>query len=155
MSGTKGKSGVYIRTEYHKQKMREVSNKGKFKKGHPPTKGCFKKGNKPTAPFKKGHKFTPRGKNHWNWKNGQSKHTDGYILILKPNHPRANNRGYVKRAILIMEKIISRFLNSKEIVHHKGTKYPMGSFEDKQDDRPENLRLFPNQSKHHIFHNKN
>ena len=34
MSGVKGKSGVYKRTKYHKQKIRESENRGRFKKGH-------------------------------------------------------------------------------------------------------------------------
>ena len=51
-----------------------------------------------------------------------------------------------------MEKHLGRYLKPEEIVHHKGTKYPMGSVKDKQDDRPENLQLFTNQSKHMEFH---
>ena len=44
------------------------------------------------------------------------------------------------------------YLKPEEIVHHKGIKYPLVSIENKQDDRPENLRLFPNRSKHGKFH---
>lgn len=118
-------------------------------KGHIPwnknTKGICK----PTSgSFKKGQNA---GEKNWNWKKGIKK-SRGYICILNPSHPRADCQGYIKRAILVMEKIIGRFLEPQEVVHHKGTKYPMGSYEDKGDDRPKNLQLFANRSKHLKFH---
>ena len=51
-----------------------------------------------------------------------------------------------------MEEIIGRYLIPPEMVHHKGIKYPFGSIENKQDDRPENLQLFANRKKHTKFH---
>lgn len=114
--------------------------KTEFKKGHPPTKGCFKKGQN-------------CGSKNNNWKGGEIKDRNDYIIILKSSHPRANNHGYVKRAILVMEKKLSRYLIEEEVVHHKGIKYPLGSIENKQDDRPENLGLFKNNSAHAKYHN--
>ncbi len=73
------------------------------------------------------------------------------------------HKGYVRFKIkgerffkhrLIMEKILGRPLTSKEVVHHKGIKYPIGSIENKQDNRPENLKLFPNNIKHIKYHYK-
>ena len=55
---------------------------------------------------------------------------------------------------LVMEKAIGRYLRPEEIVHHRGTKYPMGSIEDKQDNRIENLMLFANSTKHLAYHRK-
>ena len=87
-----------------------------------------------------------------NWKNGKSEHTAGYILIFQPDHPFANFYGYVFEHRLVMEKHLGRYLKPEEIVHHNGTKYPMGSIEDKQDNRIENLKLFVNNSGHLKYH---
>ena len=110
----------------------------------------------------KGKKFTKehrnkisnalKGSNNHFWNGGIAHESEGYILIHMPNHPFCNNSGYVRRSHLIMEKKLGRYLKPEEIVHHKGIKYPLVSIENKQDDRPENLRLFPNRSKHGKFH---
>ena len=76
------------------------------------------------------------------WKGGQYKKKE-YIYIFKPQHPRADKHGYVKRAILVMEKYLGRFLKLGELVHHK---------DKKNDDRIKMLKLFPNHSKHMFFH---
>lgn len=94
-------------------------------------------------------KTYPREEKHWNYKGGfirkgNKKQPDGYWYIKKYNHPRANNRGYVKRAVLVMEKHLGRYLKPEEIVHHKN--------KIKTDDRIENLELFPNSSKHARYH---
>ncbi len=124
--------------------------------------GRFKKGN---IPWNKGkHPEYMQGKNHPmygihrygkespRWKGGQKKHDLGYIYIWKPEHPFATKQKYVRRSRLIMEKMIGRYLKPEERVHHKGTKYPISSIENKQDDRPENLKLFATESKHQKFH---
>jgi hypothetical protein len=70
--------------------------------------------------------------------------TKGYVYIYNPNHPRASSSGYVHRSHLAMEKHIGRYLTPKEVVHHiNGIK---------NDDRPENLKLFTNTSSHTKFH---
>jgi hypothetical protein len=50
--------------------------------------------------------------------NGKTKKDSGYILVYKPNHPRADKHGYVPEHTLIMEKHIDRYLNDNEVVHH-------------------------------------
>lgn len=70
----------------------------------------------------------------------------GYVFIHAPFHPKAQKSGYVKRANIVMEQHIGRFLKPKEIVHHiNGIK---------DDDRLKNLQLFTNESKHQKFHFK-
>ncbi len=79
------------------------------------------------------------GADNYNWKDGRKKHKAGYILILQPDHPKASYN-YVMEHRLVMEKKIGRYLERWEIVHHiNGIK---------DDNRPENLDLCPNQTEH-------
>lgn len=119
---------------------------------------AYEKGN---IPWNKGKKLPPLpeetkrrmrqshprnvGEKAPHWKGGITKHSGGYILIFKPDHPYSSKIGYVKRSRLIMEQHIGRYLKPREIPHHKnGIKH---------DDRIENLFLFPNLGKHIAFHN--
>ena len=116
------------------------------------TKLGFQKGKKFSKEHRKKLKKTMQG-NRNAFKIGQKIHL-GYILIHQPSHPRARTNGYIKRANLVMEKKLGRYLIPPELVHHKGIKYPLHSIENKQDDRPENLQLFANKSSHSSFHAK-
>lgn len=79
------------------------------------------------------------------WKGGRIIAAGDYIAIkLQPEdffYPMVGNRGYVPEHRLVMAKHLGRNLHRWEIVHHKHTKYPAGSIEDKQDNRIENLQL--------------
>ena len=111
---------------------------GQFVKGHHASPGTeFKKGKRysPSTEFKKRNKAY--------WKGGIKKHSSGYILIIRHDHPRSIN-GYVKRSYLVMEKHINRFLKPEEVVHH------INSIKD--DDRIKNLKLFKNHSEHQKHH---
>jgi len=60
---------------------------------------------------------------------------NGYRLLKKKEHPRANGRGYVMEHILIAEQKLGRPLAPDEVVHHlNGIKY---------DNREENLFVMP------------
>jgi len=88
------------------------------------------------------HKYT-RGSKHHNWINGKSINKNGYIIIQSPDHPK-NNNGYVLEHRLVMEKHLGRYLKNKEVVHHiNGIR---------NDNRLENLMLFPNNTAHIHFH---
>jgi len=91
------------------------------------------------------HKGICAGEKHPAWKGGQWTDKDGRVYVLLPDHPGANNKGYIFRARLVMEKTLGRFLRPEETVHHKN--------ENTGDDQPNNLRLFPSKGAHISFHN--
>jgi len=104
---------------------------GRFVKGHRES---------PATEFKKGE---CSGKNHRYWKGGKSKLPIGYISTYAPNHPRAcRNRIY--EHILVAEKKLGRYLKKGEVVHHiNGIK---------DDNREENIIVFPSNGKHILTH---
>lgn len=64
----------------------------------------------------------------------------GYIWIFKSDHPFSTPNGYIKEHRYIIEQKLKRFLTKKEVVHHiNGIK---------TDNRPENLKIFGNHSRH-------
>ena len=93
--------------------------------------------------FKKGV-VQPKMEKSSNWKGGKSKDLKGYILIYQPQHPNSKKSGYILEHRLVMEKYLGRYLQRKEIVHHKNL--------DKGDNKIENLFLFPNDRLHTYFH---
>ena len=75
-----------------------------------------------------------------NWKGGIN-YERGYVLILKPEHPKANKKGYVREHILIWEQANKKPLPPGWIIHHlNGVK---------GDNRPVNLQALPNK-KHYL-----
>ena len=126
---------------------KDGTNKGWFVKGH-------LQSNTGKTHFKKGAKGYWTGKkmpmiareNHHNWKGGKIRTSYGYIVILQPEHPRANKTGYVAESILVMEHHIGRYLTKEELVHH------INRIRD--DNRIENLELFKDDLAHKKHHAK-
>lgn len=78
------------------------------------------------------------------WKGGRVIDARGYVDIYCPDHPYADNKGYVPEHRLVMEKHLGRFLRPEEVVHHKD-----GNI---QNNALENLELFPSQNSHISYH---
>ncbi len=87
-----------------------------------------------------------RGSANPSWSGGRHTLDTGYVVVLAPGHPSADIRGYVLEHRLGMERVIGRYLTEEEVVHHiNGVK---------DDNRSENLQLFPDQSAHLRHHNQ-
>lgn len=72
----------------------------------------------------------------------------GYVKIyLGRNHPGADSKGYVYEHRYIMEQVIGRELEHKEIVHHRD--------KDKKNNIPENLMIVISNGGHCFYHRKN
>ena len=70
--------------------------------------------------------------------------SNGYIKLYLPDNPMADKRGEIYEHRFVISEMLGRPLETWETVHHKGTKYPIGSREDKADNREDNLELHPN-----------
>lgn len=81
---------------------------------------------------------------HPMWKGGRIEEADGYVMIHTPDHPFANNKGYVFEHRLVMEAHLERYLTEEEVVHHEN--------EIRSDNRLENLKLFADNAEHKKYH---
>ncbi|KKM24613.1 hypothetical protein LCGC14_1603340 [marine sediment metagenome] len=141
---------LFENPEYRKRvskalKGRKVWHTGNNKENTPfYGKKHTKKWKQKMSKLRKGKPLKPNG----------AKTTKGYMLLLKPNHPFCSKIGYIRRCRFVMEQNLGRFLTFKEVVHHKGSHFPIDSIENRQDDSPENLQLFANINKHMNFHRK-
>lgn len=98
------------------------------------------------AKFLKRHEipYTPwdRSKpenNPW-WRGGRVIDPDGYVLVKQNSHPRADRHGYVREHRLVMERVLGRYLEPTEIVHHIDG--------DRANNDPENLEVFGSNQEH-------
>ena len=82
--------------------------------------------------FRKNFSKSKTGKKNPMWKGGKFKMA-GYIMVRRPKHPNADNKGYVREHRLVMEKYLGRYLKSTEKIHHKNAI--------KDDNRLKNLEI--------------
>lgn len=156
--------GIYIRSEEHKRKISERQKIMGFQKG---SKGYWFGKKRSLETMKKiGDKNRIHMKRRWEnpifrekmlkihlgkpnfRKNTMGKYItyQGYTLIYKPNHLYCNCAKYVLEHRLVMEKYLGHYLKPKEVIHHIN--------DIKNDNRLENLKLFPSKGHHTNFHRK-
>jgi len=58
-------------------------------------------------------------KNSNHWKGGKAKEGRGYVYFYVPEHPNAIHGRYILEHRLVIEKSLGRYLDKKEIIHHK------------------------------------
>lgn len=69
----------------------------------------------------------------------------GYVRVwVGGDHPEADSKGYAKEHRLVMAERLRRTLGKEERVHHVNGKL--------DDNRPENLWLFPTHGSHGAWH---
>jgi hypothetical protein len=141
-------TGVYTRTIEHRNKLSLIFKGRKFSKEW---RDKINKSlhNNPKLqnriPWNKGKPCSEETKQKIgkaNYKHGRY-YENGYIQILCKNHPFANNRGYVRKHRLVVEKYIGRYLKPSEDCHHiNGIR---------NDNRLKNLIVFKNRKAHIYF----
>jgi hypothetical protein len=85
------------------------------------------------------------GNKHNCWKGGVRTSAQGYRYLFLPNHPHKILKNYYAEHRYICEQVLGRYLTRRETPHHIN--------ENKGDNRPENLYLFPTPNKHISYHN--
>jgi hypothetical protein len=80
-----------------------------------------------------------------NWRGGRSLASNGYVLIrVGTGHPLADVRGYAYEHRLVASRMLARWLEPSEQVHHRNG--------DKSDNRPENLEVMATVAEHRAHH---
>lgn len=99
---------------------------------------------KHTAETKQRMSETRRGDQHARWQGGRRIREDGYVLLSCKGNPNADAQGKALEHRVVMSDRIGRPLSPAEHVHHvNGVR---------DDNRPENLWLFPNAGAHRVWH---
>ena len=83
-----------------------------------------------------------KGEHSGNWKGG-TRMADGYKMLLKPNHPKADKHGYVMEHIFVWEKETGVSIPPNCCIHHLNG--------NKSDNRIENLCMM-HRTAHTVMH---
>ena len=157
--------GIYKRTEECKRILSEA-HKGKpnnrlGKHLSEKTKRKMSKANKGkhlSEETKRKMSEAKRRRGNPSWKGGLTINANGYILFKVSEDCRfssmKNKDGYIYMHRLVMAQNLGRCIESWEMIHHKGIKYPMDSVENRQDNRIENLELCNTNGEHLGLHRK-
>ena len=92
------------------------------------------------------HGHNGRGALHYDYKGGKHINDAGYVMVLRPDHPRAMSNGYVREHILVMEAWLGRTLKSNEVIHHIN--------KNRSDNRIQNLQVFGSVAEHMAHHKR-
>ena len=101
-------------------------------------KNAWKLGKMPNSIF-------PKGEKHPCWKGGRIKQ-HGYILIHKPEHPRANKVGLIFEHIVVWEQTHGKLIPKGWQIHHLNGIT--------NDNRQQNLVALPDKKHKHILQAK-
>lgn len=74
----------------------------------------------------------------------QRRYHSVYVKIHVPDHPRADKHGFVPKHRWVAEQNLGRLLKPGEVVHHID--------DDKSNNDPDNILVFPSQKAHAAFH---
>nr|WP_242066250.1 HNH endonuclease [Brevibacillus laterosporus] len=90
-------------------------------------------------------KWTKRGESAPGYRGGVSERGHkGYRKVLSSDHPYADANGYIFEHRLICEKLLGRYLEEDEIVHHRDG--------NRMNNHPSNLFIFYGHATHCAFH---
>lgn len=93
------------------------------------------------------HQNSPKNiEKHARWKGGRQRHSQGYVLIHGPGHPRANSAGCVLEHLLVAEKALGRPIPIRVPVHHVN--------EDRLDNAGRNLVICNDLAYHKLLHQR-
>ncbi len=81
-----------------------------------------------------------RPERNYFWGGGRIVDKSGYILVKMDDHPHATATGYVREHRLVMEEVLGRFLDPREVVHHRDG--------NRSNNVPDNLELFASNADH-------
>lgn len=93
-----------------------------------------------------GHGGVRRGAQNGGWRGGRYVDTHGYVQVLRPAHPRADRKGYVREHLLVAEQALGRAIAEEHPVHHVN--------EDRADNVGRNLVLCESQGYHNLIHQR-